>query len=106
MAISNVQLGTGETTILSPGAFATYAILSLIFCNTDLTASHTITIYAYPSGGSASDSTTIIKSLVIQPGDTFVWSGNEKIIITTSDKISGLADSASKVTVTSNYYSL
>lgn len=100
MAITNVQLGTGETTILS--AAAETAVLSIIFCNTT-SSNKTITVYAYASGGSASDTTTIVKNYVIPAYDSFIWSANEKFILDTSGKISGLCDSATSVSATINY---
>ncbi len=105
MAIFSAQLTAAETTICLAGASETRAVLSIIFCNTD-TSDRTITVYAYASGGSAADNTTIIKSFTIPAGDTFIWSANEKFILNTGDKISGLADVTLKVTTTTNYYLL
>jgi len=100
MSIANVQLGITETTILAPSVET--AILSVLFCNLD-TSSRVITIYAYPTGGSASNGTTILKSLEILPLDTFIFSGDEKIILDNGGKISGVADVAAKITTTINY---
>ena len=105
MAISSVVLGTSETTIKQAGASEGIAVTSIQFCNT--TASdRIITLYAYASGGSAGDSTTIIKELTVPAKDTFIWTGDEKIILETSGVISGLCDSASSVTATINYKTL
>ena len=105
MSLQNVQLGLTETSILTSSATEVNAVLSILFCNT--TASTiTITVYAYPSGGSAGDGTTIIKDLEISAKDTFIWTGDEKIILGNSDVISGLADVATSVTATVNYYTL
>lgn len=100
MSIANVQLGTSETTILT--ASAETAVLSIIFCNTS-SSDRTITVYAYASGGSAGDLTTIIKTYTVPAYDTFIWTGDEKLILDTSGKISGLADTASSVSATINY---
>lgn len=102
MAINNVQLGTSETTILLGDSVVKTALLSLIFYNSD-SATRTITVYAYPNGSTAGDSTTIIGKLDIAPLDTYIWTANEKFIMAPLDKISGLCDVASKVTVTSNF---
>jgi len=100
MAIANVQLGTSATAILT--AASETAILSLVFCNT--TASdRTITVYAYASGGSAGDLSTIIKDLTIPSKDTFIWTGDEKLILDTSGVISGLSDAATSISVAVNY---
>lgn len=103
MALSNIQLGSTETTICAAGSSETRAVLTILFCNTD-TSTRTITLYAYPSSGSAGDSTTIVKTLSIPALDTYLWTCNEKFILGPSDKISGLSDVASKVTATANYY--
>jgi len=100
MAISNIQLGVTETSLLT--ATLESAIISILFCNTS-TTDKTVTIYAYPSGGSAGDGSTILKDLTIPAGDTFIWSGQEKIILDVGDVVSGLADVATSVTATINY---
>jgi len=100
MAISNTQIGLTETTLLT--ATAETAVLSLLFCNTTA-SSVTITVYAYASGGSAGDSTTIIKNLEVAPYDTFIWSAQEKFILDTSGVVTALAGTASAVTTTVNY---
>ena len=103
MSIENVQLGTSATTIKE--AIAETAILSIVFCN--VTASNkTITICAYASGGSSSDLTTIVKDLTIPAKDTFIWTGDEKLILDTAGIVSGLSDTVSGITATINYKEL
>ena len=100
MSLANVQLGTSETTILL--ASQETNILDTLFCNTD-TSTRVVTIYLYPSGGSAGDGTTIMKNLPIEAEDTFIISGDEKLFLDTGGKFSAKADLAGKVTVTVNY---
>lgn len=100
MAISNTQIGATETTILT--ATAETAVLSVVFCNTTSSAK-TVTVYAYASGGSAGDSTTILKELEIAAYDTFIWTAQEKLILDTSGVISAIADTGASVTATANY---
>jgi len=100
MAITNSQIGNTETTILT--ATAETAVLNLIMCNTTA-STRTVTVYAYASGGSAGDSTTIIKDYEIAPYDTFIWAGSEKFILDTSGVISAVADTAASVTLTATY---
>lgn len=100
MATLNVVLGLTETTIIQAGAGFTYAVTSLTFCNTSASDAN-VTIYRYPTGGSASNSTTIMKTLVIPTGDTFVW--EYKALLAPLDKISGIASAATSITVTSDY---
>ena len=100
MSILNIQLGITSTPIIT--ATAETAILAVIFCNTD-TVARVISFYAYPSGGSASDTTCIIKSLSIAALDTYIFAGNEKIILDTGGVVAGICDAAAKVTVTPSY---
>jgi hypothetical protein len=102
MAIANVQLGVTETTICQSGASETRALLSMLFCNTD-SVSHTVTVYAYPTGGSAGATSTVLSELLIPAKETFTWEANNKLILAPSDKVSGICDLASKVSVLSNY---
>ena len=103
--INNVQLTTTETSILTSGAAEVNAVLSIIFCNTSA-SSKFITLYVYSSGGSAGDNTTVVKNLEIPAEDTWIWTGDEKIILEASGVISGIADVASSITATINYYTL
>jgi hypothetical protein len=103
MSIASVQLGATETEIISPASET--AILSILFCNID-SSDRTITLYAYADGGSAGDGTTILKNYIIPAYNTFIWTGDEKLVLDTDDVISGLADSASTVTATVNYKGL
>lgn len=103
MAISNTLVLNTETTLYQAGASASVAILSLFLCNTD-TVSHTVTVYVYPNGGSASNTTTILKSITIPASDTFQWSANDKLVLGPSDKVSAVADTTNKVAATINYF--
>lgn len=105
MAITNLQLSNSETTIYQAGASITVAILGIYFCNLD-TVSHTITVYAYPNGSSAGNSTTIIKELNIPAGDSYQWTANDKLVLAPLDKLSGLCDTASMVSAMVNYFIL
>lgn len=102
MAIKNQIIAATETSILT--ATANSAVVSIIFYNAD-TATRTVTLYAYPSGGSAGDGSTIAK-FDIPTTDSFIWTGNEKLMLETSGVISALCDVAGKVTATINYLEL
>ena len=103
MPISSVALQTTETTLCQAGVTEKRAVLSITFCNTT-TADHTLTMYAYISTGSASDSTTMIKTLTISALDSFLWSSENKFIVMNSDKMSALCDLNNSITATVNYY--
>jgi hypothetical protein len=105
MAVSNIQLGVTETTLHVAGAAETVAILGVYLCNLD-TVSHTVTLYAYPDGSSAGDTTTIIKELNIPAKDSYQWTANDKLVLAPLDKISGLADTAAQVSAMVNYFIL
>ena len=105
MALYNVQLGTSETNLITNGGSTNIAVLSMTFCNTDSTA-RTITVYAYPSGGSANATSTIISALSINPGDTYVWTTDEKFILAPNDKISAISDVSAKVSACVNSLTL
>lgn len=97
MALNTVQLGTSATTIYENTTGRNVKVMSINFCNTD-SATKTITIYAYPSGGSASDATTLYKNLSIPATDTLEKElGN--FMLADDDIIVGIADVADKVTV-------
>jgi hypothetical protein len=105
MAIYNAQLGLTATNLLTVPASTTSAVLSIIFCNTTSSA-RTVTAYAYPTGGSAGDSTTIAKTVSIPAYDTWIWTGLEKMILDAGGVVSALSDSAASVTATINYYNI
>lgn len=105
MAIRNTLMSNTETNLYTAGATDTVAILGIYFCNLD-TISHTITLYAYPNGSSASNTTTIIKQLNIPAGDSYQWTTNDKLVLAPLDKLSGLADAASQVSAMVNYFIL
>lgn len=93
------QLGTSETILFT--ATAETAVLSVLFCNVTTNA-RTITLYAYPSGGTASDSNII----AIIPVGTYVpyaWSGDEKLLLDVGDIISAKADAASAISAKTCY---
>ena len=99
MAISNHVLGAAETAILT--ATADSAVVSIIFYNAD-TETREVTLYAYPNGGTAGDGTTIAK-FDIPTTDSFLWTGNEKLLLEVDGVISALCDVASVITATINY---
>ena len=63
--------------------------------NTD-TVAHTFTLYKGATGGSAGGTEIIGKNISVAAGTTFEWRG--RIILTSSDFLTGLADVASKLT--------
>ena len=99
MSIKNIAILATETTILKPTSES--LVLSLMFFNSD-SISRTVTVYLYPTGGSAGDLTTVlVKS--IPPKETLIWNGTEKFILDTNSTVSAKADVASVVNVCVGY---
>ena len=105
MAIKNTEIVTTSETSIFTAESTTQAVLSIIFCNTT-SSSLTLTVYAYPSGSSMGSSTMIINKLVIPATDTFTWTADEKFILSSGDKITGLLEAAASpgITATVNYF--
>jgi hypothetical protein len=99
MAINNVVVGNTATSILT--ATADSAVVSIVFYN-DHTSTVNLTLYAYPSGGSAGAGSTIM-TVDIPTKDSFIWSSDEKFIIETDDVISAVADVDAVLTATISY---
>lgn len=100
--IANEVLGATETILLT--ATSQSAVVSISFYNAD-TSTRTVTLYAYNTGKTAGDGTTIAK-FDIPTTDTFIWTSNEKFIIETDDVISAVCDTASQITATISYLEL
>jgi len=102
MAISNVVLGTSNSTLYTSTVSGTQignAITTMIICNTTPSTSANLTLYAVPSGGSATSSTMIVNALTIPPGET-VSLDQEKLVLGSSDTVQGFSSAASTLTFT------
>ena len=99
--IYNVQLGNTETTITTGGT-TPRNVLSVRLCNTD-TTTRTFSLFCYPSGGSGDDTTVIKKEYSLASFDDYYFNKDELFRLGDGDILSGIADVASKITVTINY---
>jgi hypothetical protein len=63
----------------------------------------TFTLYVYPMGGSACITTTVLKELLMEPTETFIMSGDEKLILDAGGTISAVASALSGICVAVNY---
>lgn len=99
--VINVQLSNSETTITTGGT-TNRNILSIKIVNTD-TSTRTFSLYHYPSGGPGSDSNIIKKNYSILASDDYYFKKDELMVLGNGDVLSGIADVASKLTVTINY---
>ena len=103
MPITNIQTSTGEKILCQAGASEKRAVLTITFCNTTA-VDHTVTMYAYATGGTAGDGTTVFKTLTVPALDTYSWEKNNGYVLMNSDVISAISDAASCITATVNYY--
>lgn len=101
--ISNAVIGTTTTDLITVPSGKTYSSVVLLFCNTEST-DEVVTIYAIPTGGTASGLTTIVKSMVIPAQNT--WEFTSKLLLSAGDKVSAVGVSGAKVTVTSSFIEL
>ena len=98
--ILNSVVGNTETILMT--SIADSAIVSIIFYNAHPTNNAIITVYAYPTGFSGTDGTTLFK-VEIPPEDTFIWSSDEKLLLQTDAVVSAKCNTAGIVTATINY---
>jgi hypothetical protein len=86
MAISNSKITALGGSIFSTPAGEVHALTCMIYCNTSLIDAF-LSVHLLPSGKSSTDiETSIIKSLLIPPGETFTFD-SEKLILEGGDAI-------------------
>jgi hypothetical protein len=103
MTIAQAQISNVSSTAVLTSS-GNNAITSMVFCNTTA-GSVTLTVYLVPSGGSAGDSTTIVKSLTIVANDTYVFD-TSKFILSNGDALRAISDTNNAVTATVSYVSI
>lgn len=98
--VAPAYLGSSAANIYTPPASTIYRIITHIhLVNTD-TVARTVSIYRGGTGGSTGG-TELFKNKSIAAGETYDYYCQMKMLST--DFLSGLADSANKVTVTVEY---
>jgi hypothetical protein len=65
-------------------------------------ASHTVNVYAVPSGGSVGSGTQILSNLSIASGDTYIMS-NERLVLGAGEALVANANASSAITATVVY---
>ena len=88
------QLGTTTTTICTAGAGVTEVIKQVVICNTD-TVDRTFTLSI---GSAASGANHLFSATPIGANDSIIF--DTAIVLAPTETLQGLADTASKVTVT------
>lgn len=88
MAITNTAILATNTTIYTSSG--NNAITTVIVCNTGV-ADRSLTLYAVPSGGSASTTNMIVNSLTVPAGDTVSFD-QEKMVLSNGDFLVAVSD--------------
>jgi hypothetical protein len=102
VSIAQATITNSTTTVFAPTT-GNPEVRSLVFCNIHASTAETLTVYVVPSGSSAGDSTTIIKSLSVPAKRTLIWSFDEPLYLDAGDKIQAVGTTGSLVTATANY---
>ena len=89
-----VQLGTTSTTLCTVTAGHTFVVKQIIIANTD-TVDRTVTLAI---GTSATAANRLMSNLPIGANDVMVW--DTALVLLTTETLTGLSDTASKVNVT------
>ena len=85
MAVNNVLVTNGDTTVLEASANSELAGVGLYLCNIS-TSDESVTIHLVADGSTVGNITTIVKDLTVKAGDTFQF-GYEKILLSEHDKL-------------------
>ena len=93
------QLAAADAAIVTGNSNVTTVIKRAVFSNTD-SAAHTITLNVVASGGSSSAANQVVNARALAAGETYVSPELAGVVLSPGDMIRGLADAASKVTVT------
>lgn len=94
MAITQAgAIGTGATTVYTSSG--TTAITCMFFMN-DNVASRTLNVHVVQSGGSIANTNQIIKTITIDPADTYVIN-TEKLVLSNGDTIQCTASVGSSI---------
>lgn len=100
MPIAQASISNSNTTILTVTSGQRWNVY-LTFANYHATTSETLTVYVVPSGSSAGNSTTFLKSWVIAAGRTLVI--DEPLHLVAGDSIIAVGSTGSLVTATASY---
>ena len=109
MAIQNTQIGGGYTDLLTVPADTSWAVTTMLFCNTGLPADigtddgdTYLDLHLCAGGAAADDTNMILNSIPIPAGETFTMD-TEKIILEAGDVIKAATTSPTNITATISY---
>tara|TARA_B110000503_G_scaffold103755_1_gene154861 strand:+ start:1864 stop:2199 length:336 start_codon:yes stop_codon:yes gene_type:complete len=92
MAIENAQLTSTQLDLLTVPASKSYAITTVMVCNSSSSATASFDMHLVKSGQSLSNiETMVVKELTLPPGETFTFD-SEKIVLDDGDKLSFVAE--------------
>jgi len=91
MAIENDQLTTTQKDVITVPAGKSYAITTVLVCNTDATDTAQFDMHFIKSGEALSNATTmVVNNLTLPAGETFTFD-SEKIVLDEGDKVAFVA---------------
>ena len=99
MAIASTLITSTPTAIFTCPSGQEYALTTMFFCNYSGSDVVLQSMNLVPNGGSASTTNRIVHNLTIPAGETFTFD-SEKIIISSGDFVSAVADVNSRLNVT------
>jgi len=109
MAIQNTQVGGGYTDILTVPAGKSWAVTTILFCNTALPeeiytdgADTFLDLHFCVGGVAAEDGNQVLNSIPIPAGETFSFD-TEKIILEEGDVVKAATTSPTNITATVSY---
>ena len=91
MAIENDQLTTTQKDIITVPAAKSYALTTVLVCNTDSSATAQFDMHLIKNGEALSNAVTmVVNNLTLPAGETFTFD-SEKIVLEAGDKLSFVA---------------
>lgn len=109
MAIQNTQIGGGYTDLLTVPAGKSWAVTTMLFCNTALPQNiYTdegdtfLDLHLCKGGAAANNSNMVLNNIPIPAGETFSFD-TEKIILEEGDVIKAATTSPTSITATVSY---
>ena len=91
MAIENDQLTTTQKDIVTVPASKSYALTTVMVCNTDSAATAQFDMHLIKSGEALTNAVTmVVNNLQLPAGETFTFD-SEKIVLEAGDKLSFVA---------------
>ena len=99
MAIASTLITSTPTAIFTCPSGQEFALTTMFFCNYSGSDVVLQSMNLVPNGGSASTTNRIVHNLTIPAGETFTFD-SEKIIISSGDFVSAVADVNSRLNVT------